>query len=161
MTPLSNKASNNNVVIGQKSFIRDGRAPIPKELITSKIMSANKSRNTKPELVLRKALWANGIKGYRLHWKKAPGSPDIVFPHMKLAIFVNGCFWHRCPNCKLPIPKSNSLFWKEKFKKNIHRDKQKICLLNEAGWICLVFWECELKRDLLGCVTKVKVLSNK
>lgn len=161
MTSSKIKAINDKVTMAQKSFIRDGRAPIPKALITSKIMSANKSKNTKPELIFRKALWANGIKGYRLHWKKAPGSPDIAFPQTKFAIFVNGCFWHRCPKCKLPMPKSNSLFWKEKFKKNINRDKQKIHLLKEAGWISLVLWECELKSDLPGCITKVKGMTNK
>lgn len=161
MTSSRVKASNDKAAQGQISFIRDGRAPIPEALITSKVMSANKAKNTKPELVFRKALWGEGIKGYRLHWKKVPGSPDIAFPQMKVAIFVNGCFWHRCPNCKLPIPKSNSLFWKEKFIKNIQRDKKKIHLLREAGWKTIVLWECELKSDLYGCIIKVKGILNK
>lgn len=79
-------------MIETKEYIRDGRAPIPEKEATSHIMSSIKDRNTKPELILRKALWYNGVKGYRKHWKKVPGRPDIAFPGKKLAVFVNGCF---------------------------------------------------------------------
>ena len=139
-------------------YKRDGRAPIPEKESVSKVMSANKSKNTKPEIILRKGLWASGIKGYRLHWKKAPGRPDISFPGKKVAIFVNGCFWHRCPHCQLPIPKSHSTFWQEKFIKNIIRDKKKIDDLIEEGWLTLVIWECQLKNDLPVCIAKIKGL---
>ena len=81
-------------MIKTKEYIRDGRSPVPKKEATSKVMSANKGKDTNPELLLRKELWKNNIKGYRLHWKKVPGSPDIAFPKKKLAIFINGCFWH-------------------------------------------------------------------
>jgi DNA mismatch endonuclease, patch repair protein len=140
----------------EKQYIRDGRAPVPKKKSTSSVMSANKAKNTKPELWLRKALWKEGIRGYRLHWKKVPGSPDIAFPNRKLAIFVNGCYWHRCPHCKLSLPKSNSAFWKEKFDKNIERDKRKIELLKKSGWNVIVIWECMIKKDILGCVNIIK-----
>lgn len=115
-------------------YKRDGRAPIPKKEVTSKVMSANKDRNTKPELKLRKALWEADLKGYRLHWKKAPGRPDICWPGKKVAVFVNGCYWHRCPHCNLPLPKSNTQWWKEKFNKNVSRDQLKICELEGEGW---------------------------
>jgi len=115
------------------SYIRDGRAPIPTSEITSRVMSANLGKNTKPELVLRKALRTIGLPGYRLHWKNAPGRPDIVFPGRKIAIFVNGCYWHRCPHCNLPLPKSNTDFWMEKFEKNKERDAEKIRNLEEKG----------------------------
>lgn len=82
-----------------KNYIRDGRAPIPESEITSKVMSAVRGKDTKPELALRKALKDVGIQGYRLHWKRAPGRPDIAYPGSKVAIFVHGCFWHRCPYC--------------------------------------------------------------
>ena len=142
----------------KKTYLRDGRAPIPKSEITSKVMSANKGKNTKPELLLRKALWHNGIKGYRLHWKKVPGKPDIAFPGKKIAIFVNGCFWHRCPICNPSMPKSNTKFWTEKFNKNIERDKKKIQELEELDWRVLTIWECELKKNLDHQVRKVKNL---
>ena len=70
-------------------YKRDGRAPIPDSEVTSKIMSSIKYRNTKPELIVRKALWANGVRGYRVHWGKIPGTPDISFPGKKIAIFIN------------------------------------------------------------------------
>ena len=142
--------------MGEKlSYIRDGRAPIPEKEITSRIMRSIKNRNTKPELLLRKALWHCGIKGYRLHWMKAPGKPDISFPGKKIAIFVNGCFWHRCPHCKPKIPKSHLDFWTVKFQKNIARDKMKIKLLLDQNWNTLVIWECEINNDLTKCVQRV------
>ena len=103
----------------KNTYLRDGRAPIPVDEKTSKVMRANKGKNTKPELYLRKALWHHGVKGYRLHWKKVPGRPDLAFPGKKIAIFINGCFWHRCPTCNPSTPKSNTKFWTEKFKKNV------------------------------------------
>lgn len=145
----------------KEKYIRDGRGPIPEKESTSKVMRANKAQNTKPEIILRKALWKGGIKGYRLHWEKAPGKPDISFPGKKIAIFVNGCFWHRCPYCQLPLPKSHSTFWKEKFIKNRIRDEKKINDLHENGWTTIVIWECQLRTDLLLCITKIKeLLSN-
>jgi DNA mismatch endonuclease (patch repair protein) len=143
-----------------KKYIRDGRAPIPEKESTSKTMSAIRDRNTKPELILRKALWHSGIRGYRVNWKKAPGKPDIAFPGKKLAIFVNGCFWHRCPYCSPPIPKSNTKFWKEKFRRNVERDKQKLKYLHEKGWDTLVVWECQIKENVQSSFKKIKELLN-
>jgi len=137
-------------------YKRDGRAPIPKNEIVSKIMSANKDKNTKPEVHIRKALWSNGIKGYRLHWKKAPGNPDIAFPSKKIAIFINGCYWHRCPVCNLSIPKSNENFWRVKFRKNVERDKRNIEQLRLQDWNVLVLWECQIKNNLDLCVNSIK-----
>lgn len=141
-----------------RMYIRDGRAPIPKDERTSRTMSAIKGKNTKPELLLRKSLWHNGIKGYRLHWKKMPGRPDIAFPGKKVAIFVNGCFWHRCPHCDPSMPKSNVEFWQNKFDRNIDRDKRKKEELEGLGWTVLVIWECEIKKDLEHQVDKVREL---
>lgn len=89
---------------------------------THHVMQANKSKNTKPELKVRKALRKAGLSGYRLHWKKAAGRPDICFPGRRVAIFVNGCFWHRCPHCSLPLPKSNVAFWSAKFERGRYVD---------------------------------------
>ena len=106
-------------------YIRDGRFPLPEKESISITMSSVKSKNTKPEIIVRKALWNYGIKGYRLHWKKAPGRPDIAFPGKKIALFVNGCFWHRCPYCSPLVPKSHSKFSIDKFERNIKRDQEK------------------------------------
>jgi DNA mismatch endonuclease (patch repair protein) len=116
-------------------------------------MSSNKGEHTKPEQSLRKALWNAGIKGYRLNWKKAPGRPDIAFPGKKLAIFVNGCFWHRCNKCSPNMPKTNVDFWHKKFRQNIERDQEKEAQLTALGWKVLVIWECEIKNELQS-VTK-------
>lgn len=108
-------------------------------------MQGNKRRDTKPELIVRGLLREIGHSGYRLQWKKVPGRPDIAYPGKKIAIFVNGCFWHRCPKCDLPLPKSNQDFWKAKFRRNIERDQRKINELEAQGWTVHVIWECELK----------------
>lgn len=145
----------------EKQYFRDGRAPIPENEATSRVMSANKAKNTKPEIMLRKALWRGGYSGYRLHWKKAPGRPDICYPSKKIAIFVNGCFWHRCPNCNPPMPKSNTEFWEEKFRKNKERDIRKTKRLKEEGWNVIICWECEINEDVQKCVSKISLLLNK
>lgn len=110
-------------------------------------MQANKARNTRPELELRRLLRAAGYPGYRLHWKQAPGHPDIAYPGRKVAIFVNGCYWHRCPHCSPPIPKSNSEFWEAKFIANETRDARKTAELEAAGWTVITVWECRLRKS--------------
>lgn len=137
-------------------YIRDGRAPIPRKESTSLIMRANKAKDTKPEILLRRFLWKNDLKGYRLNYKKVPGRPDIAFVSKKIAIFVHGCYWHRCPICDLPIPKSNSKFWSNKFEKNVERDKKKNTELKALGWKVLVIWECELKENLKKQIDKIR-----
>lgn len=131
----------------KKTYLRDGRAPIPKCDITSRIMSRIRAKNTKPELLLRKALCKAGLRGFKLHWKKAPGRPDICYPSKKIAIFVHGCFWHRCPHCKPSMPKSHQGFWKEKFRRNKLRDKKKTRLLKKDGWKVFSFWECQIQKN--------------
>ncbi len=115
-------------------------------LTTHHVMQANKSKNTKPELEVRRALREAGLSGYRLHWKKAPGKPDICYPGRRVAIFVNGCFWHRCPHCNLALPKTNVEFWREKFARNQSRDARDNAQLVAAGWTVIVVWECRLKK---------------
>lgn len=108
-------------------------------------MKGNRGRDTKPELQLRKLLRESGYPGYRLHWTKVPGRPDIAYPGRKVAIFVNGCFWHRCPHCEPGKPKSHSEFWRRKFELNQERDARKTRELEEAGWVVDTVWECELR----------------
>jgi DNA mismatch endonuclease (patch repair protein) len=107
-------------------------------------MQANRGKDTGPELKLRRLLREVGYPGYRLHWKKAPGHPDIAYPGRRIAIFVNGCFWHRCPYCNPPLPKSNTEFWRAKFAANEARDARKAAELQDAGWQVIVVWECEV-----------------
>lgn len=139
-----------------REYMRDGRAPVPANEVVSRVMSANRGKDTGPEKILAKALWAAGIRGYRKNWKKAPGRPDIAFPGRKIAIFIHGCFWHRCPRCRLPLPKSNQDFWKEKFARNKKRDTQKLKELDDLGWQTIVVYECELESGLIKIVGTIK-----
>lgn len=122
-----------------------GSIPDPTSEAVSRSMKGNRGRDTGPELLLRRLLREAGYPGYRLHWKKAPGRPDIAYPGRKVAIFVNGCFWHRCPHCRPAEPKSHSDFWRTKFELNRERDARKVRELEEAGWSVVTVWECELK----------------
>lgn len=112
-------------------------------------MQANRSKNTGPELVVRAALREAGLTGYRIHWKKAPGRPDVCFPGRRVAIFVHGCFWHRCPHCSPSRPKTNPEFWQAKFARNRERDARDNALLVADGWTVIVIWECRLKKGRL------------
>lgn len=114
-----------------------------------KSMQGNKRSDTKPEMLVRQRLRGAGLTGYRLQWKKAPGRPDIAFPGRKVAIFVNGCFWHRCPKCQPKVPKRNTEFWEAKFRRNVERDARAIQQLEEAGWTAITIWECELKKAVI------------
>jgi len=141
-----------------RMYLRDGRAPIPKTEATSRIMSANRGKDTKPELRLRYALWHAGMRGYRNNWKGAPGTPDIAFPKHKIAIFIHGCFWHACDRCRKSIPKSNADFWRNKFEANKLRDRRKLRALRAAGWRTLVVRECRLNENVEAAVKRVHSL---
>jgi DNA mismatch endonuclease (patch repair protein) len=119
-------------------------------------MKGNRGKDTKPELLVRRLLREAGYPGYRLHWKKAPGRPDIAYPGRKVAIFVNGCYWHACPYCERPIPKSHAEYWEAKFRANEDRDARKTAQLEAAGWTVAVIWECELKRNPDAVAAAVK-----
>ncbi|MBN2096569.1 very short patch repair endonuclease [Candidatus Peregrinibacteria bacterium] len=136
--------------------VRLGKPPKAANKHVTKSMRANKARDTKPELALRRLLLDNGMGGYRLNWKKAPGRPDICYPGKKIAIFVNGCFWHRCPKCDLPLPKSNQDFWITKFSRNMERDRLKNKRLRVLGWKTLTAWECELEKMPGRLIKRIK-----
>lgn len=104
-----------------------------------------KGKNTKPELVLRRALHARGLR-YRLHCRDLPGCPDIVFPKHRTVIFVHGCFWHR-HGCKYTsTPSTRRDFWENKFLQNMERDRIVVEDLKRAGWKVYIIWECQLKK---------------
>lgn len=113
-----------------------------------KSMQGNKRANTKPELIMRERLRAAGLGGYRLQWK-APGHPDIAWPGKRVALFVNGCFWHRCPHCHPSTPKSHVEYWAMKFDRNMQRDAENLAALLDAGWTVHTVWECQLKKKAI------------
>ncbi|MGM5031164.1 very short patch repair endonuclease [Tardiphaga sp. 803_E3_N1_3] len=109
----------------------------------SEMMSRIRGKGTKPELIVRSAAHRLGYR-FRLHVKKLPGSPDLVFRSKNVALFVHGCFWHRHDGCRYCYePKSNIEFWNQKFKNNVVRDQRVRMGLEELGWRVAVIWECE------------------
>ena len=112
------------------------------------MMASIRGKNTRPELLLRSAMFAAGFR-YRLHARGLPGSPDLVFPKYRAVLFVHGCFWHRHDNCRYTTsPKSNEDFWRLKFEGNTSRDARNVTLLKEQGWRVGIVWECALKRSV-------------
>lgn len=114
-------------------------------------MSQIKSRDTKPEMLVRRLLYSMGFR-YRLHNRNLPGTPDIVFSSRKKVIFVHGCFWHQHKGCRcFGTPKSNRNYWSPKLERNVNRDKRNKAALRTLGWKVLVIWECEVyKKDVEG-----------
>lgn len=107
-------------------------------------MSGIRGKNTRPELLIRKYLHGRGLR-YRLHDKRLPGKPDIVFPRYRAVILIHGCFWHGHDCHLFKWPSSNETFWREKITKNIAVDERAVTLLNERNWRILKIWECALK----------------
>jgi DNA mismatch endonuclease, patch repair protein len=110
----------------------------------SEMMAAVRSKDTKPEMLVRSLLHRNGYR-FRLHRADLPGKPDIVLSSKRKIIFVHGCFWHQHEDCPSShVPRSNVSYWKPKLRRNQSRDKEHLRALRAAGWRCLVLWECEL-----------------
>lgn len=141
---------------GRTSYAVVGAAPAASSYAVHKSMQGNKRKDTKPELLVRERLRAAGLGGYRLQWK-APGRPDIAWPGKKVCVFVNGCFWHRCPHCNPSTPKKNVEYWTAKFNRNTERDRENAEALRAAGWRVHVIWECELKKKAIDS-TMAKLL---
>jgi DNA mismatch endonuclease (patch repair protein) len=125
-------------------------------------MSKIRSKNTKPELALRKALFARGFR-YRVNDTKLPGKPDIVLPKYKTVIFLHGCFWHRHDGCKYAYtPKTNTKFWVDKISSNAERDKVNTEKLTTLGWNIITVWECEIrhtyKHDITPLVDRLEAV---
>ncbi|WP_255407842.1 very short patch repair endonuclease [Collimonas sp. PA-H2] len=118
----------------------------------SRCMSLVKGKNTGPELKLRKILWAQGLR-YRLGYK-LPGKPDLVFVSAKIAVFVDGCFWHGCP-IHGEQPKTNQRFWSEKINKTKLRDQQVNAQLVELGWSVIRYWEHDIERNIDTCTKNI------
>ena len=117
----------------------------PVDPARSRIMRSVRRAHTGPELVVRKLLHRLGLR-FRLQRRELPGTPDIVLPKHKTAIFVHGCFWHRHAGCgKATMPKTRVEFWTDKFERNVVRDREKEWALVAAGWRVLTIWECETR----------------
>jgi len=108
-------------------------------------MSQIKGKNTSPEIIIRKLLYSKGIRGYRIHYPLI-GKPDIVFIKRRLVVFIDGCYWHKCPEC-FTIPQTRTEFWLEKINKNVARDNKINHQLVNEGWKVLRFWEHDVRKN--------------
>lgn len=122
-------------------------------------MAAVKSKDTKPELEVRRRVFAAGFR-YRLHVRKLPGTPDLVFPRYRVAVFVHGCFWHghSCPKGKLPA--TNQEFWRDKINKNVERDQRAVKALKSEGWQVAIIWSCQLDEGITALMGSLEELRN-
>lgn len=120
------------------------------------MMAGIRGKNTKPELLLRKALHSDGFR-FRLHDKSLPGRPDLVFPRYKAAVLVHGCFWHGHEGCKyFKVPSTRREFWLTKIEGNRDRDERSRAALEAAGWRTAVVWECATRHDPVEAVASVE-----
>jgi DNA mismatch endonuclease (patch repair protein) len=111
----------------------------------SRTMRSVRSRDTKPEMTVRRFLHSFGLR-YRLHDSRLPGVPDLVFPSLRTVLFVHGCFWHQHPGCcEATRPQTNTSYWNKKLDSNVMRDARNCALLKAQGWRVLVIWECETR----------------
>lgn len=124
---------------------RSGAPDETSKAVRSRTMRAVKSKDTGPEMIVRRFLHAAGLR-YCLHDARLPGTPDLVFPSRHVALFVHGCFWHQHTNCPAAArPKSNSDYWSRKLDSNIARDIRQRSVLEAEGWLVLIVWECETR----------------
>lgn len=121
-------------------------------------MSQIRGKGTKQEIILKNKLRAAGLSGYRMHFELA-GKPDIAYPGHKLAIFLDGCFWHKCPMC-YNKPRTNRTFWLKKLGDNVIRDKKINQQLKKAGWKVIRFWEHDIRKNSDKCIRTVRKVLN-
>jgi DNA mismatch endonuclease (patch repair protein) len=126
-----------------------GPPPKPSSTAVSRSMQSNRGLGTKPELTLGRLLRRKILRS------KLPGSPDFVYPRAKLAVFVHGCWWHRCPVDNLPKPKTHAAFWRRKFARNVERDRLNREELQSMGWEVIEIWEHEVKANPRACAERV------
>lgn len=131
-------------------------ADIVPPAVRSRMMAGIRAKNTKPEMAIRRGLHRLGLR-FRLHDKRLPGKPDLVFPKYRAVIFVHGCFWHGHECHGVRIPATRTEFWQQKIERNIERDAAVRTALDQAGWRHLTSWECQIKQRnleaiLAGCI---------
>jgi len=124
----------------------------------SRNMAAIRSKNTKPELLVRSLLHRTGLR-FVLHDARFPGKPDLVFPKYRTAVFIHGCFWHGHKRClrykKYGVPKTNRKYWSKKIETNVKRDAKVIRAIRNRGWRVLTFWECRISDSSVSALSKV------
>jgi DNA mismatch endonuclease, patch repair protein len=120
----------------------------------SRLMSRVKTRDTKPEIMLRRALWVGGLRGWRLHVGTIPGRPDLAWPGRRVAVFVDGAFWHGHPDY---YQGQSGKFWDEKIARNRARDERVNSELEERSWYVVRLWDFEVEREIDSCVERVRV----
>jgi DNA mismatch endonuclease (patch repair protein) len=127
----------------------------------SRLMSRIRRTDTEPELVFRRALFAGGARGYRLHRRLDGCRPDLLFTRARVVVFIDGCFWHGCRRCEIPMPRSNRSYWLPKLARNIARDRTVRRRLRRNGWNVIRIWEHEVSADATACARRVlQILSN-
>ena len=124
----------------------------------SAIMSRVRSKNTRPEMQVRRAVHRAGFR-FRLHRSDLPGQPDLVFPLYHLALFVHGCFWHRHGCKRTTMPSTNKRFWSQKFGRTVERDKRTLKELQELGWVTTIIWECQLDTGISRLIATLTVIA--
>ena len=135
---------------------REPKRPVPTSPERSRIMRAVGRRDTEPERRLHAALQALGLQ-FSKHATDLPGTPDIVFREAQVAVFVHGCFWHRHKGCRFAtMPRSNTEYWRAKFRANVERDKRKVSELESLGWRVIVVWQCQIKDDVWKVAARIK-----
>lgn len=134
-------------------------SPIPTSDLRRRMMSRIRRRDTGPELNLRRSTWALGLR-YRLQYRIGRTRPDMVFIGARLAVFVDGCFWHGCP-LHLTKPKNNRDFWEQKLRRNVERDAEQTQWLESQGWRVLRIWEHEIEVSPVGCARRIAVMLGK
>jgi DNA mismatch endonuclease (patch repair protein) len=119
----------------------------------SRIMAAVKGKHTAPEVALRKALWAAGVRGWRCHYRRAPGTPDLAWPGRRVAVFVDGAFWHGHPSRHKPG--RSGAYWDEKIQRNVARDRQVDAELHERSWRVVRVWDFEVRKELGNVIDRI------
>lgn len=119
------------------------------------VMRANGHKDTGPERLVRTALAKMGVSGFRMNYRRAKGRPDVAFPEERIAVFINGCFWHRCPKCSRGWPVHNAEYWREKLLENQRRDVRTRAALRAEGWKVITLWECDVRRNATRCALRV------
>lgn len=136
----------------------EARIPPASSVAVSHVMAANRGRDTSIELLLRASIRRLGMTGYRANYRISERRVDLAFPSKRVAIFVHGCFWHRCPTCNLALPKTHTRYWKEKFERNAERDVLVRGELEALGWQVAEIWEHEIREDSEGAALRVQGL---
>lgn len=141
--------------MSRRSSPKVGRPPPASSPATRASMRANRGRDTHPEVLLDHALQARGLSSYSRNDGSLRGTPDFVFGERRLAVFVNGCYWHRCPHCRPRLPKANAGYWEAKFRDNRARDRRVRTTLSSQGWRVMTVWECTVKHDAPAVARRV------